>query len=284
MWLTFALLAVVFRSGQNFAEKASQNKLGSRLTALMVMVISSLMLLPMIIGQAPQLGKWFWPAILMSCGLYLAAKPMRLYALGNGEISKIVPLFSLQVIISLFLGIIVLKEYPTWWGLVGVLLMVGGSFLVIGFNSQALKLASRKVLFYLFVSLILGALMQIIDKVAINNSYPKSPNLVIFWETILCVPLFLLILPDKGKDFKKLAKPINWKLPILIGFLYSLKNLFGYNALSDGYVAYVAAINQLALFLAVWGGKKFLKEKMTLRQMAGAVIIAVGAVLIGVWG
>lgn len=105
-WLTLAIISMVAKSAQNFAEKSSQKQMGSFLTLFLLIVLSTIFILPFVLFRdpLPAVNFTFWLAITASVATYVLAKPMRLFAIGVGDISEIVPLVSFSSLFSVIFG------------------------------------------------------------------------------------------------------------------------------------------------------------------------------------
>jgi len=291
-WFFLAFISMLAKSGQNFAEKLGQQKFGSFVIMFLLLFISTLILTPLILltEPVPQFGPVFYLSIGLSCLLYIVAKPLRLFALGTGDISEIVPLISFQSVLSLGLGWVILNEVPTKWGLLGVTLISLGGYLINFDRKLCLKerliapfkkIYQNKSQLFLVVSLLIGSVLSVVDKMAINDTYPKSPHYVLLAEQLVCLPLVSLIIFQKKSDIKKFTKFDNLKIPLIIALLYTVRNFFNFSALGLGKVGYVVAIGQLSSLIAVFGGVFLLKENGFRKKIASAVLMGAGAVLIG---
>jgi uncharacterized membrane protein len=236
----------------------------------------------------------FWIAIVGSVLIYLLAKPMRLFAIGTGDISEIIPLVSFSSLFSLIFGWIFLGEVPTNWGLLGVtLISLGGYYM--NFDTKQTgtinrithpfkKVVRSKTHSFLFLSLILGPISSVFDKMAINNTFPRSPHYALLAENLILIPLLIPILFIRKVNIKPLKDLAGWKVPIMLSVFFAVGSLLGFSAISVGYIGYVAAIRQLSSLVAVVGGYYFLKEKGLRKRLLSTVIMGIGAFLIGYLG
>lgn len=294
-WLTFAVLAMLAKSGQNFAEKAGQKKFGSFLTTLLLIVLSSLIVIPYTIFSSPlpSVNIMFWVGVVGAVLVYLIAKPMRLFALGTGDISEIVPLVSFSSLFSLIFGWVFLNEVPTKWGLLGVgFIAIGGYLMNFEYTKEGIskvihpvrQVFKQRTQSLLFMSIILGPITSVFDKLAINNTFPRSPHYALTAENVLIIPPLIFLLFYRKTRLDKLKHFSNWKIPLLLGLLFAIQSLLSFSAMSVGNIGYVSAIKQLASLVAVVGGFIFLGEVKFRQRMISAAVMASGAFLISYLG
>ncbi|MBU1129725.1 EamA family transporter [Patescibacteria group bacterium] len=283
-WLSFALLATLAKSIQNFAEKSGQQKFGTLMITFLIMAISTVFIAPFVLltGPIPSFNFSFFFGIIFSVLFYIIAKPLRIFALGTGDISQIIPLISFKSIFTLLIAWITLGEIPSLWGCLGVFLIAFGGFLIN--YKQGSKIFKNRSQNYLFISLIIASIMSVLDKLAIKGTSPTSPHYVLLAENLLSIPFFLYFLIHKKISFSPLKSLKNWGIPVLIALLYSIRNLLNFSAIGKGPVAYVVAISQLSSIIAVVGGVVFLKETGIKRKLSSAILMSIGAFLIGYLG
>lgn len=294
-WFSYAFLAMLAKSIQNLAEKKNQKQLGSFLTFFLLMLISTILYLPLIIFiPFPKVNLNFWIGVLGSVLVYLIAKPLRLFALGIGDLSEVVPLVSFSSLFSLIFAWLFLREIPTGWGLLGVALIAFGGYLMNFDNTQlgALNKITHPLIFifknkhqsFLFLSLILMPVSSIFDKFAINNTFPRSPYYPLILESIILIPLLIPILIIRKVKFENLKTFSGWQIPLILGVVYALGSLLSFSAINTGYVGYVSAIKQLQSLVAVLIGYFILKEGNLKKRLVSAVVMGIGVFLIAYLG
>ncbi|WP_092672194.1 EamA family transporter [Hymenobacter arizonensis] len=95
--------------------------------------------------------------------------------------------------------------------------------------------------------------------------------LIVSWGTVLWQGL----LPDIGKIERR-----DWGFLLAAGVLTAASSLLSFRALSMGDASRVSPLTNVALVFSVALAAIFLKEKITWQVMAGAVLMAGGALLI----
>jgi len=137
---------------------------------------------------------------------------------------------------------------------------------------------------FLFISLLIGPISAVFDKLAINNTFPRSPYYVLLFENMLIMPLLLPVLHLRKINLTPLKNLAGWKTPLIVSIFYALANVFNFFAINNGKVGYVSAIRQLSSVLAVLGGYYILKEGDFAKRFTGCIVMAIGAFLIATLG
>jgi bacterial/archaeal transporter family protein len=134
-------------------------------------------------------------------------------------------------------------------------------------------------LVYAFLSAIFAALTAILAKIGIKN---VDSNLATAIRTIVIFLFAWGIVMSQG-TFKQLASISRYSLIFLIlsGITTGLSWLFYFRALQLGKVSQVSPIDKLSLLLATILAVLILKEKITLPIAIGAILMSIGAILIG---
>jgi drug/metabolite transporter (DMT)-like permease len=80
------------------------------------------------VGDLLQLGTD--PAMLAGCVLFVVATAIWFYALSRYDLSRVYPLQSMAYVLGAFSGILIFKETMTAIQWIGIVLILGGAFLV----------------------------------------------------------------------------------------------------------------------------------------------------------
>lgn len=201
--------------------------------------------------------------ILGALGNYFIIK-----ALSEGELSELAPINSYKPVIALIFGCFLLKEFPHLKELLGMFLIIFGTFNL--FNS---KITHSKALFYRFLALIFSGTEAIFIKKVILLSDISSAFL--YWALAgLIFSLFLII----GRNIKIYQTNIKYQflLILAVGIMqYSTNYVF-----SRMNVAYALALFQLSTVVSVFLGVNVFKEKGLKRKLIASFVMIFGAIMI----
>ena len=137
-------------------------------------------------------------------------------------------------------------------------------------------------LVYALISAFFGALTAILAKIGIKNI---DSNLETAIRTVIILFFAWGIVLFQG-TFKQLSSISRFSLVFLVlsGIATGLSWLFYFKALQLGKVSQVSPIDKLSLVITIILAVFILKEKISLSIAIGAVLMSIGAVLIGFGG
>ena len=211
----------------------------------------------------------FSPELLINClimgllgtlGNYFIIK-----ALSIGDLSAIAPINSYKPIVAIFVGYFYLGEIPTLKALFGILLIIGGTYFILG-SKNSVKV--NRLLALIFS----GTEAIFIKKVVILSGVFNS---FFLWSLfgLIFATIFLLI--SRNKPIVKSTK-YQLFLILAVGLMQYTTNF----VFSKMNVSYALALFQLSTILSVFLGANIFKEKDFKTKFIGSVIMAAGAIII----
>jgi len=197
-------------------------------------------------------------------------------ALKYGKLSILGPINSYKAIVGMIFAIFLLGEFPNILGLIGVVLIILGSYFIFD-TLNFLEIFKKKEVRYRFYALIFSAIEAVfIKKVILLSSVPIS---VIISFILGAFFSYLILAKDKIKPIKTPQKSV------LIFYILSALS-FGLMTITTAYVfkhidvAYALSLFQLSVILNIILGWKIFREKDILKKLIGAFIIITGAIII----
>ena len=136
MWLAFAIGSAVFAALTSILAKIGINGVNSNLaTAIRTMVVVvmawGMVFLTGAQGGIAEISRKSWMFLILS-GVATGASWLCYYkALQMGDVAKVVPVDKMSVVITLILGFIFLHEQFTVKSLIGMLLLTGGTLVMV---------------------------------------------------------------------------------------------------------------------------------------------------------
>ncbi len=286
---------VLSRIISNPLSNVFQKKLGAYADPRVIIAVTHLLLtlacLPALIWFTPlRLGIAFWGNMLLCAALAVGGNTLIVAALQSADLSVLGPLNAYKSIVGLLLGALILREFPDALGILGVLLILGGSFFIIdpersqeGKISFTAFLKNRGVQLRL-AALVLSAAEAVFLKKALLLSSPAIT--FIFW-CMLGLPLAMLVaaLAFPRNMAVQLAgvrcDPMSTLLLAITTGLMQFSTLYTFRALEVGYSL---ALFQTSTLLTVLFGYQFFQEQHIVRRLIGAIVMIAGAALIVVFG
>lgn len=134
---------------------------------------------------------------------------------------------------------------------------------------------------YALISALFAAFTAILAKIGIKN---VDSNLATAIRTIviLCFAWGIVLFQGTYKQIGSISK-FSLTFLVLSGIATGLSWLFYFRALQLGKASQVAPIDKLSLVMTIILATIILKEKVTVSIVAGSILMAAGAILVG-WG
>jgi len=283
MWILFALLNPISESFRNvFSKKASRNNADPLVISWFNNFIPVIVYSPFLFFIETKFSFLFFKSIIISGIINIVAVILYHRAINKGEISTVVPMLSFTPLFLLVISPLIVNEFPDLLGMVGLILIVIGSYLlninpsVHGFFTPLKSLVKNKGTRYMLIVSFIWAISANYDKIGIQQSSPL--------QYIIFVNLFVFTGVSSVLFFKKKAKLIKQakenKHIIYVGLFTALGFIFQMTALSLTLVAYVISLKRMSGMITVFFGAIFFKEQNIREKMLGSLIMFLGVLLI----
>jgi drug/metabolite transporter (DMT)-like permease len=239
------------------------------------------------LGALPlHLGAGFWPNMIIAASLAVGSNALLVYALQSTGLSVLGPINAYKSVISLVLGVFLLGEIPAPLGLVGVLLIVAGSYFVVDRDSNqpranafALFFRERGIQFR-FAALALSATEAIFLKRALLLSSPLIT--FIFWSIlglpIAAAAIVLLVRARLRNDVMVLRN--HWRTYVRLAATTGVMQLTSLLTFGKLQVGYSLALFKLSTLISVFLGYRYFQEGQIRKRLVGSLIMTAGAALI----
>lgn len=282
-WLVFALLTAFFESMKDLFSKIGLGQIDEYMIAWAIPAFALPVLLPaLFVLEWPEIGPdlaWAVPAsgLLNTLAIVLYMKAIKL-----SDLSLTVPLVTFTPLFLLITSPLMLGEFPKMIGLAGVILIVGGSYMLNIRQYRKGFIAPIKALLHepgpklMLCVAVIWSISANIDKIGVQNSSPVfwSVFLTIFLSISLLVPVLIW----STRPFSSLRSRMGRLIPI--GLFNALTLISQMTAINMTLVAYVIAIKRMSTMLSVIWGHTLLGEKGFQERLLGVIIMLGGVVLV----
>lgn len=280
MWFLFAFLAAFCSSLKDvFGKKAIQH-VDDCVISWSWGAFALPFLFPFLfIFDLPRIQPQFWIALFIGGSLYTCSSILYIKAIKHNDLSTTVPLLTFTPIFLLLTSPLIVGEFPTLSGLIGILLIVIGSYLLHFDHRQMSYLAPFKALVHergprlMLAVAFIWSISSNFDKIGVQNSSP------IIWaigiNAFLAISLLPLVIYSTHKGHAISAKSL-----FPVGFFNAMVFLFHMHALRLALVSYVIAVKRTSILLSVLWGYLIFKEKGIKERFLGAVIMVLGVLFI----
>lgn len=291
-WLFVAARIVANPVSNVFQKQLAQRSAGPVFIIAATHGLLTLACIPLVLIVPPELpDTWaFWSNIVISGALAVAGNALLVAALRTGDLSVLGPINAYKSVLSLILGIFLVHEIPSLMGLLGVLLILAGSYFVMDRSAGESRrgtltrfLGERGVQLR-FAALLCSATEAVFLKRALLASSPLTTFIVWCVLGLLIAALAVGVLTRSSlRNELHIARENGatylW-LALTTGVM-QFTTLFTFGQLQVGYSL---ALFQLSTLISVFLGYRYFQEQNLRKRLIGSLIMVAGAVLIVVLG
>lgn len=283
--MLWAFLSVLAGLGDSVSF-ASIKKLGNldvyvKLTFLNLITLPFL-LLGFLFYQIPKVTLNFYIVVAINIILFLIAEFLMIKSLEISELSISIPMLSFTPVFLLFTSYIILKEFPNFFGIIGIFIVVVGSYILnissikYGYFEPLKSIFKNKGVFYMLIVSFLFSITASLSKIGINLSNPAYFMFIHYlFTTIFLTILFFNRFKNNKKQIRK-----NSKYFVIFGIAAAFSEILAGTAYKFAIVPYVISLKRSSVIFSVILGFFYFKEKNFKEKLIGAVIMFIGAALI----
>lgn len=198
-------------------------------------------------------------------------------AIQIGDVNKVTPVDKSSTLLTIILAFIFLGERFTSITVVAMVLMFGGTMLMIEKKDVNETKDIHNSWLFAVLSAVFAALTSILGKIGIED---VDSNLGTAIRTVVVLIMAWLIVFIQGaqKQISSIGRR-NGLFLILSGLATGASWLCFYRALQDGPASVVVPIDKLSVLFTVLFAVIVLKEKMTTRAYVGLILLVVGTTI-----
>lgn len=286
----YSILSALFESLRNVSGKLGLKDMDEYLlTWAFGFFALPFLIFPYIFISIPSIGSQYWIALLVDGTLNVLATIFQLKAIKSSDLSLTIPLLSFTPLFLLIMSPLILGQYPTLLGIIGVIFIVIGSY-ILNIKRRVLT-TQRRNSEYLdpFKAMVTGhgpklmlmaafllSITSTIDKIGVLNSSP------LFWAVSVHSFTTVTLAPVLLREYRNHVKLTGMDVRILfaVGFFSALAIVTQFIAITTLLVPYVIAIKRTSAVMSVLFGYIIFKEKGIKGRLIGSVIMVIGVVLI----
>ncbi len=287
LWLLFAFLAALFDSLKEVSSKRGLRYVDEYAVSWSLRFFAALFSLPLLLFiKIPPIGERFWEVLIIGGGLNVVATIIYMKAYKHSDLSLTSPITAFTPLFLLVTSPFMLGEFPKPLGLIGVILIVLGTYILNIRERHRGHFEPFKALFrekgpkLMLAVAFIWSITSNYDKIGVRSTSP------IFWVIAVNWFIALALLPIMLYNSKGGLKQIHKNLKVLapIGIFSTLTLVFQMTAISTALVVYVTSIKRTGSIISVIFGWRIFKEKGIKERLAGVIIMVLGAVFIAFSG
>ncbi len=288
IWFVLASLSAILSAAAAITQKKILFRINalefSFLVSVLILAMSSFVPLFVDVTSIPQ------PILLIVLGKSILGGVAFLFvmmSLEHNQISDALPLLGLTPAATAIAALLLIGETLRSWEWVGIGLMITGSYILerrpsAGVLRPLREVFLRKSHFYIFAALSLFALSSVADKMLLSG-YKIDPLALLFYQHIVYAAMFGFLLLFRSFPFSEVALKGRQQLPLIlaVAILTIAYRVAQLEATKIAPVALVLAVKRTSiLYASFFGGKMFSDERLGLRLLGGAIIVAAGFIIL----
>ena len=288
MWMLFAVGSAFFAGLTSILAKCgirnTDSNVATALRTIVVLIFSWAMVF--IVGSQNTIWDLSLRTLVFLClsGIATGASCLCYFrALQIGDINKVTPIDKSSVVLTMLLAFILLGEEISILKFVSMILIGGGTLLIIQKKEGVSKEQSKEKgsyawLFFAIGSAVFASLTAILGKIGIEN-VESNLGTAIRTGVVLVMAWIVVFVSKKQKTIKKIDFK-SWIFLILSGFATGGSWLCYYRALQMGPASVVVPIDKLSILVTVAFSYVVFHEKLSRKAAIGLAMIVGGTLLL----
>lgn len=284
MWMLYAVGSSFFAGITAILAKCGIKKTDSdvatAIRTIVVLVFSWLMVL--ITGSGKGIAQISGKTLLflILSGLATGASWIcYFHALQKGDINKVVPIDKSSTVLTILLALIFLGEGISVGKIAAVVLIGGGTLLMIDRKDTGAKQENQKDwLIYAVLSAVFASLTAILGKIGIQG-VESNLGTAIRTTVVLVMSWLMVFITGKGKEIRKTDRK-ELGFITLSGLATGASWLCYYRALQDGPASVVVPVDKLSILVTVLFSWLVFHEKLSKKSALGLGCMVGGTLLL----
>ncbi len=283
MWIFLAFLVAVLTSVQDVLAKKISSKVSPYVTAWAWPFFS----IPvpgcfLFTQKTVILGPLFWPVLFAGTVSLTVASLFFFKAIEAADLSLSIPMLSFTPLFLLVTSPLMLHEVPSVVGLIGIFLILAGSYVLFYDPSNGNPLTPLRALLrsrgtrYMLIVAVLFSIGGNIDKIGVMQSSPLVWSIAL--NTAVSVFLGVIMLLKVKEPLKQIRS--KWPVFLLIGGTMGLVMVFQMQAILMTKVSYVIAVKRTSVVMSSLWGVIFFGEKGGRRRLLAVLLMVAGVFVI----
>lgn len=283
VWFICSILTAFFESIKDIFSKENLKNIDEYIVSWSLTLFALPFLVPFLFFiRIPHLGNQFWTALFFGGSLNVIATILYMKAIKYSDLSLTVPIIAFTPLFLLITSPLIVGEFPKFLGLIGIVLIVAGSYILNikekhkGYLAPFGALLKERGAKLMLVVAFIWSITSNFDKVGVENSSP------IFWiiaiDTFITLVMAPIVFYKSQRNRNQISVSLITLIPI--GLFGALTAIFQMKALTLTYVAYVISIKRTSAIMSVFFGHLIFNEKGIEERLIGALTMILGVLFI----
>lgn len=287
LWFIFSFLTAIFQSLKDVVGKKNLVDLDEYVVSFAYSLFAFISLfIVLLFTEIPKINELFWICLIINGVLSTFALIFYMRAIKKSEISLVVPMTAFTPLFLLVTSPFILGEFPSTYGVIGIVLIVLGSYMLHikernhGLLGPIKALINEEGTKLMLIVAFIWSITSTFDKIGVVNSSP------VFWLVANYGLMTLLVLPItlyKSKIENLRLIKTHAKQLFLMGFFGALVSIFQMIAITLTLVTYVVSIKRTNAVISVLFGHFVFKENHIKERLIGVIIMVIGVIIIALF-
>lgn len=223
---------------------------------------------------------WFYSVLVGIAGA--VGNGFLVKALQKGDLSVLGPINSYKSVVGIVVGIFLLHEIPNVWGILGIGLIVYGSYFVLDTTEERFSwtLLRRPEIQFRIWAMILTAIEAVfIKKVILSSSATLAFVSWCWFGAVFSLVLLLVYKVNLKTEIKRVTHSNVGKYMLLVACIGTMQFTTNYT-FGHMPVGYALSLFQLSTIVSVLLGHRIFKEMGIRKKLIGSAIMIVGSIVI----
>ena len=284
MWILYASASAFFAGITAILAKCGMKRTGGTVATavrtIVVLIFAWLMVFAKGVAvDFSTIAPKTWLFLILS-GLATGASWLCYFeALQLGDVNKVVPIDKSSTVLTVLLAFLLLGETVSFLGICGVILIAGGTFLMLEKAKQISGRAEKGHMWLILaiLSAVFAALTAILGKVGISD-VNSDLGTAIRTGVVLVMAWMMVFVTGKTREVSQIPRS-ELVFICVSGLSTGASWLFYYRALQLGPASVVVPIDKLSILITVLFSFFILKEKLTRRSALGLMLVTLGTLI-----
>jgi drug/metabolite transporter (DMT)-like permease len=286
MWLFLALLCAFLVATTAFLSKVLLARNDEYLVAWLRMAASSpFLFLLLFFIKRPQLDAGFFIAVILLLPIEITAYLLYIKAIKGSPLSLTMPFLSLTPVVVIFSGELLLGEKIDIFGVLGILTVVAGAYMLniervsAGILEPFRSIYREKGCMLMIVVALLYSITAPLGKFAIQHSSALFFTAIYYPLLAACLTPIALVRAKRRSIRVSLSKKDIF-IVVMIGLLFAVSAFSHFLGLTMTKAAYMITAKRMSMAFAAIYGWLFFKEKNIGNRLLGMAFMIAGIILI----
>ncbi len=286
MWFPYALATAFLDSARDVLSKKNLMRYDPYVVAFAVRLLTIPFVLPFVLlNPLPPIGPDFFRALFWNGTFNIVSSILYMKAIQASDLSLTAPMVTFTPLFLLITSPLIVHEFPSAFGLIGVILIVAGAYTLHIQQRHSGILAPLKSIWkhkgprLMLLTAFMWSISSNFDKIGVSNSSPFVWIVTVNSFIALGLLPFVAFVPRRARALRHGLSSL-----VVIGFVNAAMLICHMIAVKMTLVAYLISVKRLSALISVLFGVFLFKEGGLRERALGSVLMILGVICISLFG